>query len=226
MTWLNWPNRITIARIVFVTPFVICLLNLNDTTWTGWRHLALGLFMVLAFSDALDGFLARRLREETPLGRFLDPVADKLLIACAVVLLAIDSTAVENFRPPSWVPVIAVGKDVLTVIGFGLVYATTGEFFVQPRIWGKSCTLVQFGMIAFCLLAPDLPAVVQRLWPGLYWLASGLAIIALVDYLRIGNRFAAGHVGQAFESVEQAPRAGEDRLESQSHKQEMSNVEQ
>ncbi len=210
MTWLNWPNRITIARIIFVAPFVICLLNLNDPTWTGWRHLALLLFVLLAVSDGLDGFLARRLGEETPLGRFLDPVADKLLIACAVVLLAIDATAVENFKPPSWVPVIAVGKEVLTVIGFGLVYATTGEFFVQPRIWGKSCTLVQLVMIAFCLLAPDLPEAVQVLWPGLYWLASGMAIIAVVDYLIIGNRFAAGHVGPTREPVERPRTAGRD----------------
>jgi len=83
MTWLNWPNRITIGRIVLVVPFVICLLNLNNPEWTGWRYVALVLFSFMAVSDGLDGFLARRLREETPLGRFLDPVADKLLIACA-----------------------------------------------------------------------------------------------------------------------------------------------
>ncbi len=193
MTWLNWPNRITIGRIVLVAPFVICLLNLNSPTWTGWRYVALGLFSLMAVSDGLDGFLARRLREETPVGRFLDPVADKLLIACAVVFLAIGPTAVLGFKLPSWVPVIALGKDVLTVIGFGLVYATTGQFFVRTRILGKGCTLVQMLMITFCLVAPDLPVVLQRVWPGLYWLASGLAIVALVDYIRIGNRFAAEH---------------------------------
>jgi len=77
MSWLNWPNRITIGRIVLVAPMVICMLNLN-ATWPGWRYLALGLFSLMAISDALDGFLARRLKEETQLGRFLDPVADKL----------------------------------------------------------------------------------------------------------------------------------------------------
>ncbi len=198
---------------------MICLLNLNDSTWTGWRHLALGLFMVMAVSDALDGFIARRLSEETPLGRFLDPVADKLLIASAVVLLAIDSTAVPGFELPSWVPVVALGKDLLTVIGFGLVYAVTGEFFIQPRVWGKSCTLVQLLMIAFCLLAPDLPLVLQQPWPILYWLASGLAIVAFLDYLRIGNRFAAGYVRRAAPrraGTEQIRDSGRDRLESRS----------
>ena len=192
MTWLNWPNRITITRIILVAPFVICLLNLN-VGWAGWRHASLTLFMIVALSDALDGFLARRLDEETPLGRFLDPVADKLLISCAVVMLAIDATAVPDVKLPSWVPVIALGKDVLVVIGFGLVHAVTGEFFIQPRIWGKLCTLVQLAMIAGVLAAPDLPVALVRGLPVSWWLASGLAIVAAVDYLRVGNRFAAEH---------------------------------
>ena len=192
MAWLNWPNRITITRIILVAPFVICLLNLN-IGGTAWRHAALTLFLVVALSDALDGLLARQLKEETPLGRYLDPVADKLLIACAVIMLAVEATAVHGYRLPSWVPVIAIGKDVLLVIGFGLVYAVTGEFFVHPRIWGKLCTLVQLVMVAGVLAAPDLPRAMARALPVFWWLASGLAITAAVDYLRIGNRFAAQH---------------------------------
>ncbi len=192
MPWLNWPNRITIARIVLVAPLVICLLNLNGG-WAGWRHLALAVFALMAVSDAIDGFLARLLKEETPLGRFLDPVADKLLVACAVILLAIEATAVPHFRLPSWVPVIALGKDVLTLIGFGMVYATTGEFLVKPRIWGKACTTVQLLLVAYVLLAPDLPVDsrwLQLVFRFFFLLASGLAIVALIDYVRIGNRFA------------------------------------
>ncbi len=196
MTWLNWPNRITIARIILVAPLVICMLNLN-ADWSGWRRLAIGLFVVSALSDALDGFLARRLNEETPLGRFLDPVADKLLIASAVIILAVGSSAVPGYRIPSWVPVIALSKDLLTVIGCGLVYATTGKFFIQPRLLGKSCTLVQLVMIAAVLIAPDLPSGLARGLPVLWWLASVLAIGAAVDYLRIGNRFAAAQHAEA-----------------------------
>ncbi|MBI4718056.1 MAG: CDP-alcohol phosphatidyltransferase family protein [Planctomycetes bacterium] len=190
MPWLNWPNRITIARIVLVAPLVICLLNLNEG-WPGWRHVTLVLFVLLAGSDGIDGFLARRLHEETPLGKFLDPLADKLLIACAVVILAIDATAVPGFRLPSWVPVIAVGKDLLTVIGFLLVHATTDKYFIRPRFLGKACTLVQFVMVALVLLGPDLPQAARPVVALSWWIASGLAIAAVVDYLRIGNRFAA-----------------------------------
>jgi CDP-diacylglycerol--glycerol-3-phosphate 3-phosphatidyltransferase len=147
----------------------------------------------MGLSDGLDGFLARRLHASTPLGRFLDPIADKLLITSAVVLLAIDATAVPGFRLPSWVAVIAIGKDVLTVIGFAVLYAVTGRFFVQPRIWGKACTLVQLVMIGLCLLAPDLPPLGRVLPVAFWWVASVVAAIALVDYVRLGNRFAAEH---------------------------------
>jgi len=192
MSSLNWPNRITITRIVLVAPFVICLLNLNGP-WPGWRYLALALFVVMGASDALDGFLARRLGESTPLGRYLDPVGDKLLITSAVILLSIDATAVHDFRLPSWVPVIAIGKDVLTVIGFLLLFAGTGQFYVQPRIWGKVCTVIQLVMIGYGLAAPDMPGWLNRLWPMLWWLASAAAVVALVDYVRLGNRFVAQH---------------------------------
>jgi CDP-diacylglycerol--glycerol-3-phosphate 3-phosphatidyltransferase len=199
MSWINWPNRITIARITLVAPFAICLLNLNAPGWTGWRHLALAIFVLMAISDALDGFLARTLHEETPLGRFLDPVGDKLLITCSVVLLAMDASSVPGFILPSWVAVIAIGKDVLTVVGFGIIYASTGQFFIQPRIWGKSCTAMQLAMIGFCLLAPNLPEIAQQIWPPLCWTASGLAVVALIDYIGVGNRFAANQNAHAQE---------------------------
>ena len=87
MSWLNWPNRITIGRIVLVAPMVICLLNLN-AAWPGWRYLALGLFSLMPTSAALDGFLARRPQEDTPLGPFLHSLAYTLLITRGVALTA------------------------------------------------------------------------------------------------------------------------------------------
>ena len=191
VTWLNWPNRITIGRIIFVGPLVICLLNL-DVAVPHVRRLTLAILVIMALSDALDGYLARRLNKESALGRFLDPVADKLLISCAVVILAVESIGVPGFTLPNWVPVIALGKDVLVVIGVLLVYLVTGAFFVEPRVWGKACTLVQLVMLVAVLLAPDLPVALQRIVPALWWAASGLAVVAIVDYLVVGNRIAAG----------------------------------
>ena len=188
MAWLNWPTRITVARIFLVGPLVICLLNLGGES-SATRHFALVLFVLSAVSDALDGFLARRLREETPLGRFLDPVADKLLVTCAVILLALPGMGVPGFVLPNWVPVIAIGKDLLTVIGFGLVRMATGQVLIRPRVFGKACTLLQLVMVAGVLIGPDLPATIARLVPLLWWLASAAAIVAVIDYIRLGFRF-------------------------------------
>ncbi|MCH7700527.1 MAG: CDP-alcohol phosphatidyltransferase family protein [Planctomycetes bacterium] len=191
MKWLNWPNRFTIARILFVAPLVICLLNLGE--WEHARHVALGLFCAVSLTDALDGYLARRLGEETPLGRFLDPVADKLLITSCVILLATGPAEAAGVDIPNWVPVIAIGKDLLIILGFGLVYLTTGQFFVEPRPLGKTCTLLQLFMIAVVLVSPDLPPRLREASPLFWWAASGLAIAAAVDYLVVGNRFARQH---------------------------------
>ena len=125
------------------------------------------------------------------MGRFLDPVADKLLIASTVVVLAFDSASLGEFRLPAWVAVIAVGKDVLIVLGFCLIYATSGVFFIQTRIWGRACTLVQLVMISLVLVAPDLPSALARGVPWVWGLASVLAVLATVDYLMVGNKFAA-----------------------------------
>ncbi len=189
MIWLNWPNRITIVRILLVVPLVVCLLNLNNPAVPA-RYLALGLFCLLALGDALDGFLARRLGEETPLGRFLDPLADKLMIVCSVILLALPATAVPGAKLPNWIPVLAVGKDLLVTVGFGLVYVTTGRYFVQPRPLGKLCTLIESLMIAVVLLAPDLPQPLRILLPVLFYATAVSVVAAALDYLWIGNRFA------------------------------------
>ena len=189
MTWLNWPNRITIVRILLIVPLVLCLLNINESRLPV-RRIALVLFCLIALGDALDGYLARLLHEETPLGRFLDPLADKLLMTCSVILLALPSTAVPGFLLPNWVTVMVIGKDLLVTIGFGLVYATTGQFFVKPRILGKTAMLTQSVMIAAVLLAPDLPATLIRALEMLYYVVAGLAAAAAIDYLIIGNRFA------------------------------------
>jgi CDP-diacylglycerol--glycerol-3-phosphate 3-phosphatidyltransferase len=189
---LNWPNGITLARIFLVGPLVICLLNLNSG-WPYWRHLALATFVLMAFSDILDGYLARRMGAETPIGGFLDPVADKLLVTSAVILLAIEQTAVPGYRLPSWVPVIAIGKDLLIVIGFLLLYAATGEFQLQPRRLGKTCTTVQLLLVAYVLVAPSLPAGPAWLLTALSAVASLIAVVTLADYIRAGNRFAVDH---------------------------------
>ena len=196
MSRMSWPNRITIARILLIAPFVICLLNVR--TMPGARWAALAIFVVMALSDAFDGFLARRLGQETPLGRFLDPLADKLLITCTVILLALPNTWMGRVVLPSWVAVIAIGKDLVVLLGFVLIYLSVGKAVIQPRRLGKICTACQLVMVVLVLLSPDRRPdsslgveVPGMLMSGVWWTASALAVASALDYVRMGSRFVA-----------------------------------
>ncbi len=194
--WLSWPNRMTMLRIILIGPFVVLLLNLNSPDWPWARHLAIFVFIAMAVSDGLDGWLARRFHQETRLGRFLDPVADKLLVTCAMILLGLDKTSIEGFKLPSWVVVAAIGKDLFVVVGFLLVFLETGKIFIKPSAIGKACTASQMILLILTLLSPDLCSLgkgVSRIVVDLsrvLWVATTvLAMLTCWDYFRSGMRF-------------------------------------
>lgn len=189
---LNWPNRITLARLLLIGPFVVALLNLRDPQWSHIaRHAAIGIFILMSLSDALDGYLARRLHQESALGRFLDPVADKLLILSSIILLAWEGTSVEGYRLPSAVTVIAIWKDLFVVVGFIIIYLITSRIHIEPRPPGKWTTGLQLAMVMAILLAPSAPAWFGPVPAILWWAASVMASIAVIDYYRAGMRYVA-----------------------------------
>ena len=191
---ISWPNRITIARILLVGPFVVMLLHLQDPVWGDrGRWAALAVFAVMAASDGLDGYLARRLREESAVGRFLDPLADKILIFCAVLFLANEGTHVTGALVPGWVAVIVVAKDLIIVLGFCITYFTTHRVYIEPRASGKWCTALQLAMVTGVLLSPNLPALLRPAVAGLWWSASALAFITVIHYFQLGRYFIARH---------------------------------
>jgi CDP-diacylglycerol--glycerol-3-phosphate 3-phosphatidyltransferase len=184
--------------MLLIGPFVICLLNINEPQSAWLRWLAVAIFAMMALSDLLDGYLARRLRSESPLGKFLDPLADKLLITAAVVILCVvgikdtsDPPGHGSLALPNWAAVVAISKDLVVCIGFALVYLTTGRVLIRPRLVGKGCTAVQTLLVLSMLLWIDLPPGLSMLPEILWWLASILAVIAAVDYIVLGNRYVA-----------------------------------
>lgn len=194
MLKMSWPNRLTIARILLIGPFVVALLNLQEPGWENLaRRSAVVIFFVMALTDGLDGYLARRLRQETLAGKFLDPVADKLLVLFSVVLLAHEGTTVPRAQLPPSVAVIAVGKDIIVVVGFFIVYLTTSRILIQPNRVGKATTLVQLAMVIAILISPDLPNWLKLLPRILWWLASALALLAIVSYFQVARRFIDQH---------------------------------
>jgi len=188
---LNWPNRISLLRLLLVGPFIVLLMHASPDGWPWARHAALGIFVVMAVSDFVDGMLARRLNLRTRLGAILDPLADKVLIICSVVVLSIR----ESANMPDWVVVAVVGKDLYVIIGFIVIYLVTDKFRVRPTLAGKLCTLGQLVMVVAVLAAPDLDrlggAVGSWFVKICYWGVAGLVGLAVVSYTRLGLIFVA-----------------------------------
>ena len=164
---LNHANKITILRILLIAPFVICMLkDEHPTLGVPMRYISLLLFLIMAFSDAYDGYIARKKKQITQLGSFLDPMADKLLMACACVLLSIDKTAVPGFRLPPTVAVLIIGKDFFLLLGFLILYFLTLRVKIFPAFIGRVATVLQLTMVAAVLIAPEMSNILT----GWIWL--------------------------------------------------------
>jgi phosphatidylglycerophosphate synthase len=148
----------------------------------------------MAISDFLDGWLARKTGSSTSLGRFLDPLADKLLIITSCILLALPATRIAVFEGlylPLWVVVIIIGKDVYTLLGFLIIYLITAQMRIVPVVPGKISTTLQLCMVLAVLISPDvtpqIPAFasfVRFLW----WATAAMAIVTIIVYTRKGTR--------------------------------------
>jgi cardiolipin synthase len=173
---LTLANQITILRILLIFPFVICLLKTDHPQYGNWiRGGAILIFVVMAISDALDGYLARRKKQVTALGAFLDPMADKLMITCASVILCSPQTAIEGFQLPLTVVVLIIGKDLLLLLGFVITYLLTVRIHIRPVWVGKASTFLQIIMVSSILIGPEM-AYWIHFWPAMtafFWWAAG-----------------------------------------------------
>jgi cardiolipin synthase len=184
---LSWPTRITLVRILLIIPFVDCMLSMHDPQLTEskqnlLRYTAIGLFFVMSISDAVDGYWARHRKQITKLGAFLDPLADKLLITSASLLLVSQRGHVEGFLLPMTVVVLIIGKDVLITIGFLVMYLITSRLHIVPVFTGKLATALQLSLVG---VIPGYRAFVHMLW----WSAAAAAVVAALVYIRNGSRY-------------------------------------
>ncbi len=194
---LSWASRITILRILLIIPFVSFMLKINDTALSlnarnAMRYVSIIIFLAMAVSDVIDGYLARSKKQVTKLGAFLDPIADKLLMTCACLLLASQRGHVKGFLLPPTVVVLIIGKDLFLLIGFSIVYFITSRVHITPVFIGKLATVLQLSMVAGILIAPEVSGVLPGwIWflRVLWWSAAGTAILATLIYIRNGSRY-------------------------------------
>ena len=190
---LSLATRITILRILLIIPFVSCMLKINDAEYgNAMRSIAICIFLFMAISDAIDGYMARRKRQITRLGAFLDPMADKLLITSACLLLISQRGSIKDFPLPSLVVVLIISKDVILTLGFVTLYFFTSKIYTAPVFVGKVATALQLSMVAGILLGPEFSSILPGwIWflKVLWWSAAGTAILALIIYIRNGVRY-------------------------------------
>jgi CDP-diacylglycerol--glycerol-3-phosphate 3-phosphatidyltransferase len=190
---LNWANRLTILRILLIVPFVSCMLKINQPELgDATRYIAIAVYLFMAISDGIDGYLARTKKLATRLGAFLDPVADKLLITCACLLLVSQRGRVDGFLLPTTVVVLIIGKDLFLLIGFLVVYFITSRVFIAPAMIGKFANTLQLSMVAGILIGPEVSGFLPWwIWflRVLWWSAAGTAIIATLIYIRMGSQY-------------------------------------
>jgi len=168
---LTYANQLTILRMIFIPCFVLLIIY-------GHQKSAMLLFILAAFTDGLDGLLARKLQQRTVLGSFLDPMADKLLLTSAFITLTVPSVPVA-FHIPIWLTVTSISRDLLIALAALIIHLQTGHTEFPPSLLGKCTTAAQLIMVAAAMLANLTSAVTPILDPLVYatlllTVASGL----------------------------------------------------
>ncbi len=138
---LTAPNQLTLLRMIFL-PFIVINLVKHDFKW------ALALFILAGLSDALDGLLARRLHQQTLLGQYLDPIADKMLLSSLFLVLSIEYRSVVPWR----YTVVVFSRDISILLVSGVLFMIAGLRDFRPSIFGKANTFAQVAAIFFALL--------------------------------------------------------------------------
>ena len=179
---MNLPNKLTIFRAILIIPFVLLLLG-NANSW-GWfvmifggirgyaDYIALAIFIIASLTDMLDGKIARKYNLVTNFGKFMDPLADKLLVSSAMIAL------VEMGRIPAWIVIIIISREFI-ISGFRLI-ASDNNVVIAASYWGKFKTTFQ--MVMVCLMIANIPQL-KLVTDIVMWIALALTIISLVDYL-------------------------------------------
>ncbi|MCI9426768.1 MAG: CDP-diacylglycerol--glycerol-3-phosphate 3-phosphatidyltransferase [Eubacterium sp.] len=169
---MNLPNKLTVCRVALIPFFVVFLLYPDLTKYS--NYIAAAIFIIASLTDYADGKIARKYNLVTNFGKFMDPLADKLLVCAAMICL------VEMGKLAAWIVIVIMSREFI-ISGFRLVASDNG-IVIAASYWGKFKTTFQMLMIIVLIL--DIPSDAFRLLgEGLTYIALALTVISLVDYI-------------------------------------------
>jgi cardiolipin synthase len=173
---MNIPNLLTLLRVILVPIVVIFLIQ-------GSFGKAMIAFVTAALTDALDGFLARTLGQQTALGAYLDPIADKALLASSFVTLSVLHVI------PGWLTVIVISRDIVILLGILVLSMMSIPVKIRPTSVSKITTAMQLITVLAVLSDRCFPGYIhQILLRGLFWLTTLFTIISGLDYMVRGQK--------------------------------------
>ena len=175
-TILTIPNILTFMRMGLIPVFV-------SLVYYGYSKWALAVFLIAGVSDGIDGFLARKFKQESELGTIIDPIADKLLMTAAFIILTLPNVLppTRHLPIPFWVTASVIGRDVLIITIAGAINIITGFRGFKPSFWGKVSTLVQVIGISLVLFAAVTGYTIFL--PTTYFIVVLLVVISGVHYI-------------------------------------------
>lgn len=186
------PNILTFLRMALIPVFAILLVYNRE----GW---ALVVFTIAGVSDGVDGFLARRMNQESELGTIIDPIADKLLMTTAFVMLTLSSVVgtPRHLPVPFWVTATVIGRDIAIVAIAGAINVMTGFRGFKPSWLGKASTFIQVVGVILILVAAVFPQLRGFYLPTVYTTVAAFAVFSGVHYIF--------HVARLMREVETPP---------------------
>jgi cardiolipin synthase len=172
------PNLLSLLRMGLIPLFVIMVMN-------GDAPKALLIFVVAGVTDALDGFIARFWKQQSLLGAYLDPMADKLLLTTAYVVLSIPSLNHGGTQIPPWVTILVIARDVLIVAVALVLYLAAGVRKFPPSVLSKINTILQVVAVALVLVSGAFPKLrsVELAADATLYLVAGLTVASGLYYI-------------------------------------------
>ena len=169
---MNLPNKLTVLRVIMIPVFLVFLLT--DCAGDASKYIAAAVFVLASLTDMLAGRIARKYNLVTNFGKFMDPLADKLLVCSALIAF------VELGYLPAWIAIIIISREFI-ISGFRLIAADKGVV-IAANYWGKFKTTFQMIMTILLILQLDYPYADTVEWIFVY-IALALTVISLVDYI-------------------------------------------